>query len=96
MKIDIKVKEWIDVKQVIDREKTQNGLISFRNVEECILVMVAEYIYKGQYYKEELEFKPEKLTQTRNVIIDKVKDNITKIQDKERAINYSETIELGV
>lgn len=96
MKIDIKVKERVDIKQVIDPEKTQSGLISFKNVEERVLIMIAEYIYKGQYYKEQLEFKPEKLTQTRNVIIDKVKDNITEIQDKERAINYSETIELGV
>lgn len=96
MKIDIKVKERVDIKQVIDHEKTQNGLISFKNVEERVLIMIAEYIYKGQYYKEQFEFKPEKLTQTRNFIIDKIKDNITEIKDKERAINYSETIELGV
>lgn len=96
MKIDIKVKERVDIKQVIDHEKTQNGLISFKNVEERVLIMIAEYMYKDEHYKEQLEFKPEKLTQTRNVIIDKVKDNITEMQDKERAINYSETIELGI
>lgn len=96
MKIDINVEERIDIKQVIDHEETQHGLLSFKNVEYRVLNMIAEYMYKGQYYKEQLEFKPEELTQTRNIIIDKVKDNIIKIQDKERAVNYSETIELGI
>lgn len=99
MKVDISTRARVDLVQVIDSEKTTNfgfGLNDFKTIEKHVLVMTAKYSYKGQDYEEELELEPEKLTQTRNVIIDKVKDNITKIQDKERAINYSETIELGV
>lgn len=98
MKVDISTRARVDLIQVIDSEKTTNfefGLNDFKTIEKHVLVMTAKYSYKGQDYEEELELEPEKLTQTRIKIIDKIKENITKIQDKERSENYRETLELA-
>lgn len=97
MKVDISTRIRVDFIQAIDPEKTTDfGLIGFKTVEERVLVMTAKYSYKGRDYKEEIELEPEKLTQTRAEILDKIKENITKIQDKEQAENYKETIELAI
>lgn len=97
MKVDISTRARVYFIQAIDPEKTTDfGLIGFRTVEERVLVMTAKYSYKGRDYEEEIELEPEKLTQTRAKILDKIKENITKIQDKEQAENYKETIELAI
>lgn len=97
MKVDISTRFRVDLIQTIDPEKTTDfGLIGFKTVEERVLVMTAKYSYKDQDYEEEIELEPEKLTQTRAKILDKIKENITKIQDKEQAENYKETIELVI
>lgn len=97
MKVDISTRFRVDLIQTIDPEKTTDfGLIGFKTVEERVLVMTAKYSYKDQDYEEEIELEPEKLTQTRAKILDKIKENITKIQDKEQAENYKETIELAI
>lgn len=97
MKVDISTRVRVYFIQAIDPEKTTDfGLIGFRTVEERVLVMTAKYSYKGRDYEEEIELEPEKLTQTRAKILDKIKENITKIQDKEQAENYKETIELAI
>lgn len=97
MKVDISTRIRVDLIQAIDPEKTTDfGLIGFRTVEKRVLVMTAKYSYKDQDYEEEIELEPEKLTQTRAKILDKIKENITKIQDKEQAENYKETIELAI
>lgn len=99
MKVDISTRARVDLVQVIDSEKTTNfgfGLNDFKTIEKRVLVMTAKYSYKDQDYEEEIELEPEKLTQTRAKILDKIKENITKIQDKEQAENYKETIELAI
>lgn len=97
MKVDISTRIRVDLIQTIDPEKTTDfGLIGFKTVEKRVLVMTAKYSYKDQDYEEEIELEPEKLTQTRAKILDKIKENITKIQDKEQAENYKETIELAI
>ncbi len=97
MKVDISTRIRVDFIQAIDPEQTTDfGLIGFRTIEERVLVMTAKYSYKDQDYEEEIELEPEKLTQTRAKILDKIKENITKIQDKEQAENYKETIELVI
>lgn len=99
MKVDISTRARVNLIQVIDSEKTTNfgfGLNDFKTIEKHVLVMTAKYSYKGRDYEEEIELEPEKLTQTRAKILDKIKENITKIQDKEQAENYKETIELAI